>query len=269
MLFPSTWCFPAYCQGWTPGRLQAFCHAVSPRQSVSGSHLASLIISGDPLRFYDKWRELNQAIFLEDVIWSHAEELFEETGVQLVGDFSIKWLSSESSDLHNVWCPLSVRNLRNLWMHRSCRQWTQGCPSPRAYCPQAGLFQVAGTTQAHSEVWAEKAESTQGIHSLPSPQVLTAAAYCPITYRLSSLWGWKSNQWGDWGEQQTEGPDFLNGNTRNWVCFSDPICNSDPRGCSETWQPEDRSTWCQGLALPMQAYYPAAPKSVTRDLYLD
>lgn len=41
---------------------------VDPWQSVSGFHLASLIISGDPLGFYDKLKELNQAIFLQSVI---------------------------------------------------------------------------------------------------------------------------------------------------------------------------------------------------------
>lgn len=60
---------------------------VGPCQSVSGFHLASLIISGDPLGFSDKLRELNQVIFLQSVIWSHAEELFDEIVLELVGDF--------------------------------------------------------------------------------------------------------------------------------------------------------------------------------------
>lgn len=74
---------------------------VSPCQSVSGFHLGSLIISGDPLWCYDKLRELNQATFLQGVIWSHAEELFEETVLELVGDFSIDAFSSEYSDSCN------------------------------------------------------------------------------------------------------------------------------------------------------------------------
>lgn len=37
---------------------------VGPWQSITTFHLASLIISGDPLGFSDKLRELNQAIFL-------------------------------------------------------------------------------------------------------------------------------------------------------------------------------------------------------------
>lgn len=63
---------------------------VNPCQSVSGFHLGSLIISGDPLCCYDKLRELNQAIFLQGVTWSHAEELFNETVLELVGDFFIR-----------------------------------------------------------------------------------------------------------------------------------------------------------------------------------
>lgn len=74
---------------------------VNPCQSVSGFHLGSLIISGDPLWCYDKLRELNQAIFLQGVIWGHAEELFEETVLELVGDFQLVAFSSENSDSCN------------------------------------------------------------------------------------------------------------------------------------------------------------------------
>lgn len=74
---------------------------VNPCPSVSGFHLGSLIISGDLLWCYDKLRELNQAIFLQGVIWGHAEELFEETVLELVGDFQLVAFSSENSDSCN------------------------------------------------------------------------------------------------------------------------------------------------------------------------